>query len=179
MTAPGISDGFYKALTIFTALESEPSLLVVDEVENSLHAKALELLIDELKMSECRTILTTHSPIVVDIVEPKDLILVDKGDEGSVFRRSEKPEEVRKALSERGIILDYELEEWICYSFGIQLGVDKPFKALSDRCKEKRGSKEGYKKWQLPRFVENLDINALRRNCHSFEDFVSILLSGK
>jgi len=36
------------------------------------------------------------------------------------------------------IILDYELEEWICYSFGIQLGADKPFKALSVRCK-KRG----------------------------------------
>lgn len=77
------------------------------------------------------------------------------------------------------IILDYELEEWICYSFGIQLGADKPFKALSDKCKEKRGSKGGYKKWQLPRFVENLDFNALRRNCHSFEDFVSILLAGK
>ena len=110
VTAPGISDGFYKALTIFTALESEPSLLVVDEVENSLHAKALELLIDELKMSECRTILTTHSPMVVDIVEPKDLILVEKGDEGSVFRRSEKPEEVRKELSERGITLS---ERWL------------------------------------------------------------------
>jgi predicted ATPase len=110
VTAPGISDGFYKALTIFTALESEPSLLVVDEVENSLHAKALELLIDELKMSECRTILTTHSPMVVDIVEPKDLILVDKGDEGTVFRRSEKPEEVRKELSERGITLS---ERWL------------------------------------------------------------------
>lgn len=110
VTAPGISDGFYKALTIFTALESEPSLLVVDEVENSLHAKALELLIDELKMSECRTILTTHSPMVVDIVEPKDLILVEKGDGGSVFRRSEKPEEVRKELSERGITLS---ERWL------------------------------------------------------------------
>jgi hypothetical protein len=77
------------------------------------------------------------------------------------------------------IILDYELEEWICYSFGMQLGADKPFKALSDKCKEKRGSKGGYKKWQLPRFVENLDFNTLRRNCHSFEDFASILLSGK
>jgi len=110
LTAPGISDGFYKALTLLTALESEPSLLVVDEVENSLHAKALELLIDELKMSECMTILTTHSPMVVDIVEPKDLILVEKGDEGTVFRRTEKPEEVRKELSERGVTLS---ERWL------------------------------------------------------------------
>ena len=107
---PGISDGFYKALTILTALESEPSLLIVDEVENSLHAKALALIIDELKMSECVTILTTHSPAVVDIVSPEDLILVEKGDEGSVFRRREKPEEVRTELSERGITLS---ERWL------------------------------------------------------------------
>ncbi len=77
------------------------------------------------------------------------------------------------------IILDYELEEWICYSFGIQFGADKPSKALNERCKEKKGSKRGYKKRQLPKFVKNLDINALRRNCRSFEDFVSILLAGK
>jgi predicted ATPase len=102
---PGISDGFYKVLTVLTALESEPSLLVVDEVENSLHAKALELIIDELKENECMTILTTHSPVVVDMVTPEDLILVEKGDEGSVFRKTEKPEEVRKELSEAEITL--------------------------------------------------------------------------
>jgi predicted ATPase len=110
LTAPGIADGFYKALTLLTALESEPSLLVVNEVENSLHAKVLELIIDELKMSKCMTILTTHSPMVVDIVEPKDLILVEKGDEGTVFRRTEKPEKVRKELSKRGITLS---ERWL------------------------------------------------------------------
>jgi uncharacterized protein YuzE len=77
------------------------------------------------------------------------------------------------------IILDYELEEWICYSFGIHFAGDKPSKALNERCKGKRGSKKGYKKWQLPKFVENLDINALRRNCRSFEEFVSMLLVGK
>nr|QNO51941.1 hypothetical protein BMINAAJP_00004 [Methanosarcinales archaeon ANME-1 ERB6] len=63
---------------------------------------------------------------------------------------------------------------WECTFQGINL--QKP---LNERCKEKRGSKRGYKKWQLPKFVENLDINALRRNCRSFEEFVSILLAGK
>jgi len=106
----GISDGFYKLLTILTALEAEPSLLVVDEVENSLHAKALELIIDELKENECMTILTTHSPVVVDMVSPEDLILVEKGEEGSVFGKTKKPEEVRKELSEAGITLS---ERWL------------------------------------------------------------------
>ena len=48
--------------------------------------------------------------MVVDIVDPKDLILVEKGYEGSVFRRTEKPEEVRKELSEKGITLS---ERWL------------------------------------------------------------------
>ncbi|MBL7117670.1 MAG: AAA family ATPase [Candidatus Syntrophoarchaeum sp.] len=107
---PGISDGFYKLLTVLTALESEPSLLVVDEVENSLHAKALELIIDELKENACMAILTTHSPVVVDMVSVEDLILVEKSDEGSVFRKTEKPEEMRKELSEAGITLS---ERWL------------------------------------------------------------------
>ena len=77
------------------------------------------------------------------------------------------------------MILDYEIEEWICYSLGIHFGGGKPSSALNEWCKRNKGSKRGYKKWQLPRFVENLDINALRRNCCSFEDFVSILLACK
>ncbi len=42
-----------------------------------------------------------------------------------------------------------------CYSFGIHFAGDKPSKALNERCKEKRGSKSGYEKWQLPKFAEN------------------------
>lgn len=110
LNPPQISDGFYKLLTILTALESEPSLLVVDEIENSLHAMALELIIDELKEGECMTILTTHSPIIVDMVTPEDLILVEKEDEGSVFKRTEKPEEISRQLSEAGITLS---ERWL------------------------------------------------------------------
>jgi len=110
LSSPSISDGFYKFLTILTALESKPSLLVEDEVENSLHAEILRIIIGELKTSECNVILTTHSPVVVDLVKPEDLILVDKGGEGTNFKRIEKPEVVRKQLSERGITLS---DRWL------------------------------------------------------------------
>jgi hypothetical protein len=73
------------------------------------------------------------------------------------------------------IIMDYELEEWICYSLGIHFGGDKPSNALNDWCKNKRGTKRGYKKRQLPNFVEDLDFNALR-NCFSFRDFVNAVI---
>jgi len=110
LAAPGISDGFYKVLTILTAIESEPSLLMIDELENSLHAEALELLVDELESSHFMTIITTHSPVVVDIVGPEDLILVSKGDEGSIFERTKNPEKIREELTKAKITLS---ERWL------------------------------------------------------------------
>ncbi|MEO0134104.1 MAG: AAA family ATPase, partial [candidate division WOR-3 bacterium] len=110
LNPPSISNGFYKILVILTALELKPSILVIDEIENSLYAEALEILIDELKNSESTIILTTHSPVVLDIIEPKDLIIVEKGEEGSIFRRIEKPKELKEKLSEAGITLS---EKWL------------------------------------------------------------------
>jgi hypothetical protein len=109
--------------------------------------------------------------VVVDADGPANREGVFKGVDVHIAKEIKSKVEV--------IILDYELEEWICYSFGIPFGEDKPSKVLNERCKEKRGAKSGYRKWQLPRFVENLDINALRRNCRSFEEVVSMLLAGK
>ena len=106
-----LPEGFYKVLAILTALELKPSLLIIDEIENSLHPETLETIIDEIKDSGIQTILTTHSPAVVDIVEPEDLVLVERGEEGeSVVRRVEDPEEVKAHLREIGITLS---ERWL------------------------------------------------------------------
>ena len=99
---PSIPDGFYKVLAILTAIELKPSILAIDEIENSLHAEALEYIIDELKNSESTVIIATHSPVVVDIVDLEDLIIVEK-DEGTRLRRVEEPEKVREELEELGI----------------------------------------------------------------------------
>ena len=107
---PSLPDGLYKILVIGTAIDLEPSILIIDEIENSLHPKALELVIDTLKDSGITTILTTHSPAVVDIVDPEDLILVDKNDQGTIFSRVENPEEIRRILEEKGITLS---ERWL------------------------------------------------------------------
>jgi predicted ATPase len=98
-----IADGLYKLLAILTALELKPSLLIIDEVENSLHPETLEKLLDELKSSETTVIITTHSPIVVDMTEPDDLVIVEKIAGETRFRRIENPEEIRKKLREAGI----------------------------------------------------------------------------
>jgi len=73
-----LPEGVWKILAILVAIESEPSLITIDELENSLHPKAIEYIVRELKEYKATVIATTHSPAVVDIVEPEDLILVEK-----------------------------------------------------------------------------------------------------
>lgn len=102
---PGISDGFYKILAVLSAIELKPSLLVIDEFETSLHAEAIEYLLDEIKHSEnMKTILTTHSPHVVDLTNPEDIIIVQKRPEkGSSFERLRDVEGIKKKLNELGL----------------------------------------------------------------------------
>ncbi|EEB73911.1 AAA family ATPase [Thermococcus sp. AM4] len=110
LAPPSISDGFYKVLAILTAAYLKPPLLIIDEIENSLHPETLELIIDTLKESESQVIITTHSPVVVDIVEPSDLVLVDKEEGETIFRRIRNPEKIKKFLNEKGITLS---EGWL------------------------------------------------------------------
>lgn len=110
LAPPGISDGFYKVLAILTATYLTPPLLIIDEIENSLHPETLELIIDTLRESESQVIITTHSPVVVDIVEPSDLVLVDKENGETVFKRIKDPEKIKKFLNEKGITLS---EGWL------------------------------------------------------------------
>ncbi|MFQ6134563.1 MAG: AAA family ATPase, partial [Nitrososphaerales archaeon] len=107
---PCISDGLYKILAILMAIESRPSLLAIDEIENSLHAKTLEYIIDELRNSGTTVIITTHSAIVADIVRPEELLIAEKGPEGTTLNRIKKPEQVREKMKHLGIT---QSEMWL------------------------------------------------------------------
>ncbi|ASJ01862.1 recombinase RecF [Thermococcus profundus] len=110
LAPPGISDGFYKTLAILTATYLKPPLLIIDEVENSLHPETLELLLDTLKESESQVIITTHSPVVVDMTDPKDVIFVEKIHGETEFKRIPNPEEIKKMLQEKGLAFS---EGWL------------------------------------------------------------------
>ena len=103
LSPPSISDGFYKILLILTAIYLKPSILIIDEIENSLYPEALELIFDTLKESESQVIITTHSPIVVDLTEPKDVMFVDKKFGESRFIRIKNPEKLKEKLNELGL----------------------------------------------------------------------------
>ena len=110
MLPMNMSDGFYKFLAILTALELGPSLLAIDEIENSIHHETMELLIDELRHADCQVLLTTHSPVVLDLCDPGEVLLAYKGPEGTKVRRVPEPEELRKRLRELGLTLG---ESWV------------------------------------------------------------------
>ena len=108
---PMISDGFYKTLVILTAIETKPSILAIDELENSLHLEAIERILDELMSADCIVVATTHSPLVIDRVDPRDVIFVERDEEGAtVMKRVPDPEALKRRLAEYGITLS---EGWL------------------------------------------------------------------
>ncbi len=106
---PNIPDGLIKLLAILTAIELEPSILLIDELENSMHVRMLEYVIDELNSLDIPVLVATHSPVVVDLVGPERTIIVDKKpDEGTVVERIKDPKKLSKRLKELGVALsDY------------------------------------------------------------------------
>ncbi len=107
---PNTSDGFYKILTVLIAIYLKPPLLIIDEIENSLHPSTLELILDTIKIGDTQTIITTHSPVVVDMTDLSNIILVDKEQSESKFKRIKDPEKIKEFLIEKGITFS---EGWI------------------------------------------------------------------
>lgn len=100
---PSIPDGFYKLLTILTAIELKPKFLLIDEIETSLHAKMIEYIIGELRDCDSNVVITTHSPAVIDTVRLEDLVLLERTDVGTTARRIDNPERLRKKLFDLGV----------------------------------------------------------------------------
>jgi len=84
---------------------SPPALVCFEEPENYLHPRALELLANALKKASDRTqvLLSTHSPYLLNFLEPDDLQIVEKKDGGTVVSRVQDPEGVKEALKTLGL----------------------------------------------------------------------------
>ncbi len=110
---PNLPDGLFKILSILAAIELKPSILLIDEIENSLHARMLEYVVDELNSQDIPVIAATHSPVIVDLVGPeKTNIVYRKPGEGTVTERIEDPDTLSRRLSELGVTFsDYIFHE--------------------------------------------------------------------
>ncbi len=110
LAPPSIPDGFYKLLAILAAVELNPRILLIDEVDTSLHAKVIDYVLDTLKTSESTVIITTHSPLVIDMVDLEDLIVLEHAGSGISSRRIRNPDDLRMRLKENGLTAS---ESWI------------------------------------------------------------------
>lgn len=107
---PSLPDGFFRLLLILTAVELRPKILIIDEIETSLHMRILQYLIDTLKSIESTVILATHSPLVVDLSQPEDLAICTKENYETHIRRIKDVGEVRKKLLELNVSLS---DSWL------------------------------------------------------------------
>jgi len=101
---PNVADGLLKVLAILAAVELGPSLLLIDELENSLHARLIEYVVDVLNSLDVPVLVATHSPAVVDLVGPERTIVVERGEGGGTrVSRIKDPEGLSRKLRELGV----------------------------------------------------------------------------
>jgi len=89
------SDGTLRFIALATLLlqptDTLPSFLIVDEPELGLHPAALNLAAGMLHSAShhCQIIVATQSPAFVDEFDPENVIVVDRQEDQSTFRRLE------------------------------------------------------------------------------------------
>jgi predicted ATPase len=113
-----LSEGTLRYLWLVTILLSPtpPAMLLIDEPEVSLHPVLLHLLAGLLKEAGERTqvVVATHSDRLIRWLEPGDLLICDKDDDGVHVRRGDDP-----ALGLDAWMKDYTLDElWLAGQLG-------------------------------------------------------------
>ena len=104
----GVSSGTLRMLALMTALYSqmENTLLGIEEPENYVHPSALHAFVEHILGAEERAqiMITTHSPMLLDIINDPSAIFVVKRDqsEGTIIAKEKNPEGVLKALEVSG-----------------------------------------------------------------------------
>ncbi len=94
--AQQVSDGTLKVFAYLLLLEdpSPPPFLCIEEPENGLYHKLLETLANEFReharaRSGSQVFVTTHQPYFVDALEPQEVWILEKGEDGfSTIRRA-------------------------------------------------------------------------------------------
>ena len=101
---PNMADGLIKTLAIATAVELEPLVLLIDELENSLHVRALEYVFDLLNSLRIPVLVATHSPILADLAGPERTYLVRRdAQRGTIVEGVENVDELRRRLAQYGV----------------------------------------------------------------------------
>ncbi|MEG4034669.1 AAA family ATPase [Microcoleus sp. S36b_A4] len=107
--AQQMSDGTLKVFAYLLLLEdpSPPPFLCIEEPENGLYHKLLETLAQEFRehakarRSRSQVFVTTHQPYFVDALEPEEVWVLEKGEDGfSTIRRASEDSLINNLVSE-------------------------------------------------------------------------------
>ena len=71
----------------------------------------MEKLIDILRYSKPQFLITTHSPMVMDFLDPSELVILDRETGETRVTMIQDPQGLKKKLLERGLTLS----AWIMY----------------------------------------------------------------
>ncbi len=94
-----LPDGLFKLLLILTALEMRPQILLIDEIENSLHINIIKYILDECERNENTTVFcTSHSPQIMDLVRLENIILVKHKNQHSIYSHVKSLDSLKKQL---------------------------------------------------------------------------------
>jgi predicted ATPase len=99
-----IPQGVLKTLILESLLRWRPTLLVVDEFENSLHPELQQFLIDEFRYSDLYVILTTHSTTPVNYVKKVQEVIIFRLENGET-KAYRLNEEIAEILRNRKLTL--------------------------------------------------------------------------
>ena len=114
-----LPDGLFKGLVILTSLEQKPYILLIDEIENSLHPELIEFLIGVLKNDfDGYVFLSTHSPIVLNLVDPENIwVFKPEPENGEIVIKNATEYKNRKDLEKELNELGISLGEKVLYGF--------------------------------------------------------------
>ena len=82
------NDGMLRILAILSQLQGKKKILCFDEIENGISIDILEILLTLLEKADKQIILTTHSILVLNYLDPKDIFLVYKDARGRTKSKS-------------------------------------------------------------------------------------------
>ncbi len=118
-----VSEGTLLSLALLTVFYTthSPNLFLIDDTEQALHPQAQRDLIRHLKSLQSmrpnlQIILTTHSPYIIDEMNPEDVWVLDQDRQGETFakRLSKHPDlERAKGVLTTGEFWSAEGEDWV------------------------------------------------------------------
>jgi predicted ATPase len=114
------SFGTIRAIALFAMLHdpNPPKLTCIEEIDHGLHPHALDRIVDRLREASTRTqlVLATHSPALVNRLDPSELIVVEKDYEDGASRIIRPKESIiSKMIDDTGFGLG---ELWFSGSLG-------------------------------------------------------------